>query len=62
MPTSSITHNFVVSDPKRFIEALDAAEEEAKHHTPRKKISVHDVTDPVEIRSFVEKVLEGRLY
>lgn len=56
MATSSITHNFVVSDPERFAEALAAAEQEAESRTPREQVAVRDVTDPAEIRSFWKKV------
>ena len=37
MATSSITHNFFITDPKaaeRFVQALEEAEEEAKHRRP----------------------------
>lgn len=55
MATSSITHNFVISDPesvKRFIKALDEAD--------RDRTSVPDppgreLTDPEEIAAFMKR-------
>ena len=37
MATSSITHNFFITDPKaaeRFVQALEESEKEAKHRKP----------------------------
>lgn len=52
MATSSITHNFIVSDSKRFAEALEVAEQEAVSRAPHKPVQVHNITDASEIRSF----------
>lgn len=52
MATSSITHNFVVSDPKRFIEALEEAD---RDRTPKQAIPCRQLTDPKEILEFMAK-------
>lgn len=41
MATSSITHNFFITDPaaaERFVNALEAAEEEKKHRVEREPV------------------------
>lgn len=41
MATSSITHNFFITDPKaieRFVQALEESEEEAKHRKPTEPV------------------------
>lgn len=55
MATSSITHNFVVSNPKsvqRFVAALDEAE---RDRTPRQTLPGRQLTDPKEIAAFMAK-------
>lgn len=49
MATSSITHNFVISDPesvKRFIAALDASK---RDYIPKQSLPGRQLTDPQEI-------------
>ncbi|MBR3622806.1 MAG: hypothetical protein IKN43_05610 [Selenomonadaceae bacterium] len=41
MATSSITHNFFITDPaavERFVKALDEAEEEKRNRKPKKPV------------------------
>ena len=55
MATSSVTHNFVISDPesvKRLIEALDAS---ASDRTSVHPITWRELTDPHEIIAFMQK-------
>ncbi len=55
MPTSSITHNFVISGPenvRRFIEALDAAD---KDRVPVPPVPGRLLTDPEEIAAVMAK-------
>ena len=51
MATSSITHNFVVSDPKRFVEAFEASEKEPKTELP----TFRELHDPQEIAALLAK-------
>lgn len=55
MPTSSITHNFVISRPesvRRFVEALDEADRDRQ---PKKTRPGRQLTDPQEILALMEK-------
>ena len=55
MATSSITHNFVVSDPnsiKRFAAAIDEAEHD---RTPKQILPGRQLTDPKEILALMAK-------
>lgn len=55
MATSSITHNFVISDPesvKRFIKALDEAD---RDRTPVPDPPGRELTDPEEIAAFMKR-------
>ena len=55
MATSSITHNFVISDPesvKRFIKALDEAD---RDRTPVPDPPGCELTDPEEIAAFMKR-------
>ena len=55
MATSSITHNFVVSNPqsvKRFIAAIEAAD---KDRTPKQSLPGRQLTHPNEILSLMSK-------
>lgn len=61
MPTSSIFHNFVITDKEaaeRFIEALEAASAEPEWK-PSKPIK-EPLTDPEAIRALLEKRKENR--
>ena len=53
MATSSITHNFVVSNPKsvkRFVTALEEAEHD---RTPKQTLPGHQLTNPQEILALI---------
>ena len=56
MTTSSITHNFIITDPaaaERFAKAL----EESANDPPRPiTVSVRHLREPDEIREFMERV------
>ena len=55
MATSSITHNFVVSDPKsikRFVVAIDEADHD---RTPKRTLPGRELTDPQEILALMAK-------
>ena len=56
MATSSITHNFIITDPaaaERFAKAL----EESANDPPRPiTVSVRHLREPDEIREFMERV------
>lgn len=55
MPTSSITHNFVVSNPesvKRFIKAIDEAD---RDRTPKQVLPGRQLKDPKEILALMTK-------
>ena len=55
MATSSITHNFVVSNPKsvkRFVTALEEAEHD---RTPKQTLPGRQLTNPQEILSLMSK-------
>ena len=55
MATSSITHNFVISNPnsvKRFIAAIDEAD---RDRTPKQTLPGRQLTNPQEILSLMSK-------
>ena len=55
MATSSITHNFFITDPaaaERFVKALEESEEEQKHRKPEEPPG-RVLTDPAEIQNFL---------
>ena len=55
MAASSITHNFVVSNPKsiqRFIAALEEADHD---RTPKQTLPGRELTDPKEILALMAK-------
>ena len=55
MATSSITHNFVVSDPesvKRFVQAIEEAEYD---RTPKQTLPGRQLTDSDEILALMSK-------
>lgn len=56
MPTSSITHNFVISNPdsvKRFVEAIVEAD---RDRTPKYTLPGRQLTDPQEILALMAKM------
>ncbi|MBR2215121.1 MAG: hypothetical protein IJ849_05110 [Selenomonadaceae bacterium] len=58
MATSSITHNFFITDPaavERFVQALEESEEEAKHRPPTEPVG-RILTDPRELATFASKI------
>ena len=55
MTTSSVTHNFVISDPesvKRFAKAIDEAD---RDRTPKRTFPGRQLTDPQEILALMAK-------
>lgn len=59
MPTSSITHNFVISNPdsiKRFIAAIEEADHD---HTPKQDLPGRELTDPQEILELMARRKES---
>ena len=55
MGTSSVTHNFVISNPesvKRFVKAIDEADRGRK---PKQTLPGHQLTDPREILNLMAK-------
>lgn len=55
MPTSSITHNFVISDPnavERFVNAIDSSMSDP---TPRQTLPGRQLTDTDEILAFMAR-------
>ena len=55
MATSSITHNFIISNPnsvKRFIAAIDEAD---RDRTPKQTLPGRQLTNPQEILSLMSK-------
>lgn len=54
MATSSIAHNFVVSDPKRFIEAFEASERACAKTPQAEPVRSTIVTEPDKIRTLWE--------
>ena len=63
MATSSITHNFVVSNPKsvkRFVAAIDEAD---RDRTPKQTLPGRQLTNPQEILALMSKSgWENRIY
>lgn len=58
MATSSITHNFVITDSKHarmFANALEEAEREYKNAAPRRPAPGRELKDPEEIKRFLAK-------
>ena len=61
MATSSITHNFVVSNPnsvKRFIAAIDEAD---RDRTPKQTLPGRQLTNPQEILALMSKKEKNKL-
>lgn len=61
MATSSITHNFVVSNPESvelFIKAIDEAE---RDRTPKQTLPGRQLTDPQEILDLMAKRKKHRV-
>lgn len=56
MATSSITHNFVVSNPERFIEAFEASERACEKKSQAEPARSTVVTDPDRIRLLWENM------
>lgn len=59
MPTSSITHNFVISTPdgiRRFIAAIEEAD---RDRTPKQELSGRKLIDPQEILELMAKRKES---
>lgn len=55
MPTSSITHNFIISNPNSvelFVKAIDEAD---RDRTPKQKLPGRQLTDPQEILALMER-------
>ena len=55
MASSSITHNFVISNPdsvKRFVEAIDEAD---RDRTPKQTLPGRQLTNPQEILALMAK-------
>lgn len=55
MSTSSITHNFIISNPnsvERFVKAIDEA---VRDRTPKQKLPGRQLTDPQEILALMER-------
>lgn len=55
MASSSITHNFVISNPdsvKRFVEAIDKAD---RDRTPKQTLPGRQLTNPQEILALMAK-------
>ena len=56
MSTSSITHNFVISNPKSINRFVQAIEESDRDRTPKEKLPGRQLTDPKEILVLMSKV------
>ena len=56
MPTSSITHNFVISNPKSINRFVQAIEESDHDRTPKEKLPSRQLTDSKEILASMSKV------
>ncbi|MBR3722592.1 MAG: hypothetical protein IKN12_07465 [Selenomonadaceae bacterium] len=60
MATSSITHNFFITDPaavERFVKALDEAEEEKRNRKPKKPVGRELKGE--ELAAFIGKLKES---
>ena len=55
MPTSSISHNFVISNPKSVERFIKAIEEADRDRTPKQKLPGRQLTNPQEILALMEK-------
>ncbi|MBR2215123.1 MAG: hypothetical protein IJ849_05120 [Selenomonadaceae bacterium] len=58
MATSSITHNFFITDPaavERFVQALEEAEEEKRNRVPREPVG-RELTAPEELAAFATRL------
>lgn len=56
MATSSITHNFVVTDAKRFLDAIDESERKCAEISANEGPCCRTVTNPAEIREIWESM------
>ena len=56
MPTSSIIHNFVISNPKSINRFVKAIEESDRDRTPKEKLPDRQLTNPKEILALMSKV------
>lgn len=56
MPTSSITHNFILSNPNSINRFVQAIEESDRDRTPKEKLPGRQLTDPKEILALMSKV------
>ena len=56
MPTSSITHHFVLSNPNSINRFVQAIEESDRDRTPKEKLPGRQLTDPKEILALMSKV------
>lgn len=58
MPTSSITHNFVISGEdkvEKFVNVIEESYQESLNRPPTKNIRITYLTDTEEIKRFMEK-------
>lgn len=58
MPTSSITHNFVISGEdkvEKFANAIEEAYQESLNRSPTKNMRITYLTDTEKIKRFMEK-------
>ncbi len=55
MATSSITHNFVISNPKSIEHFVAALDESERDRTPKQVLPGRQLTDPQEILSLMAK-------
>lgn len=61
MATSSITHNFIISDAaqaERFANAIEASYRESLHRPPTPDLKITHLSNPEEIREFMKKRME----
>lgn len=56
MPTSSITHNFVIYNPKIINRFVQAIEESDRDRPPKEKLPGRQLTDSKEILALMFKV------
>lgn len=56
MLTSSVTHNFVFSNPNSINRFVQAIEESDRNRTPKEKLPGRQLTDPKEILALMSKV------
>ena len=59
MPTSSITHNFVISTPDGIRRFIAAIEEAGRDRTPKQELPGRELTDPQEILKLMAKRKES---